>query len=66
MRWTTSLSVALTGHGIPNTKVLPEFLHKSGKPLEEVIVKLKRNAAEGQQLSMLDGYGNECAGVCEV
>ena len=50
----------------PNTKMLPEFLHRSGLPLEQVIAKLRRNAAEGQQLAMLDGFGNECEGHCGV
>ena len=50
----------------PNTKRLPEYLHKSGTPLETVIAKLRRNAAEGRQLTMLDGFGNECEGHCGV
>ena len=50
----------------PNTQMLPEYLHKSGKPLGDVIDKLRRNAAEGQQLAMLDAFGNECEGHCGV
>ena len=49
-----------------NTKRLPEFLHRSCQPLESVIAKLKRNAAAGKQLAMLDGFGNECEGHCGV
>ena len=50
-----------------NTKMLDEYLHKSAKPLGEVIAKLKRNADEGQQASWLkDGFGNECEGLCGV
>ena len=43
-----------------------EYLHVSGLPLDQVITKLRRNAAEGQQLAMLDGFGNECEGHCGV
>lgn len=43
-----------------------EYLHKSCKPLSEVLERLRRIEAEGEQLSMFSGYGNECAGVCEV
>ena len=50
----------------PNTQSLPEYLHRSGKPLGQVVDKLRRNAAEGQQLAMLDGFGNECEGHCGV
>ena len=50
----------------PNTQMLPEYLHRSGQPLGQVIEKLRRNAAEGQQLAMLDGFGNECEGHCGV
>lgn len=50
----------------PNTQMLPEYLHRSGQPLGQVIDKLRRNAAEGQQLAMLDGFGNECEGHCGV
>ena len=44
----------------------PEYLHRSVQPLESVIAKLRRNAAEGQQIAMLDGFGNECEGHCGV
>ena len=50
----------------PNTLRLPEYLHRSGRPLGAVIDKLRRNAAEGQQLAMLDAFGNECEGHCGV
>ena len=43
-----------------------EYLHSSLMPLGDALDKLRRIAAEGSQLSLLDGYGNECAGVCEV
>ena len=49
----------------PNTLRLPEFLHRKG-PLRDVLTKLKRIADEGQQLSMFDGFGNECEGHCGV
>ena len=51
----------------PNTQMLVEYLHKSGRPLDEAIDKLKRNAAEGKQTSWLkDAFGNECEGLCGV
>ena len=51
----------------PNTLRLPEYLHKSGKPLGEAIAKLQRDAADGQQMSWLkDAFGNECEGLCGV
>ena len=50
----------------PNTVRLPEFLHRSTTPLADVIARLKRNAAEGTQIAMLDGFGNECEGHCGV
>ena len=43
-----------------------EYLHRSATPLSEVIERLKRHRAMGQQLSMFDQFGNECMGLCDV
>ena len=45
---------------------VPKYLHNSLQPLDQVLERLERLDAEGQQLSMLDGMGNECEGLCEV
>ena len=42
------------------------YLHRSAAPLRQAIANLERIAAEGQQLSMFDDFGNECAGHCGV
>ena len=44
----------------------PRYLHGSLRPLDQVLERLERVDAEGQQLSMLDGMGNECEGLCGV
>lgn len=49
----------------PRTVMLPEFLHRKG-PLREVLLKLDRDERAGQQLGLLDGFGNECEGHCGV
>ena len=48
-----------------NTLRLPEFLHRKG-PLKDVLEKLDRDDRAGQQLPLLDGFGNECEGHCGV
>lgn len=50
----------------PRGPAYPQYLHVKAKPLGEVLERLKRNAAMGQQLSMLDQFGNECEGLCGV
>ena len=42
------------------------YLHRSAVPLRQAIANLEKIAAEGRQLSMFDGFGNECAGHCGV
>lgn len=43
-----------------------EFLHRKCIPLRQVLEKLDRDDREGKQLSMFDGFGNECEGHCGV
>ena len=43
-----------------------EFLHRKCIPLRQVLEKLDRDDRAGQQLAMLDGFGNECEGHCGV
>ena len=42
----------------PNTKRLPEYLHQSGLPLDQVLTRLQRAAAEG---SVLGQRSNGCS-----
>ena len=46
--------------------VPPEFLHRKCIPLRQVLEKLDRDDRQGQQVAMLDGFGNECEGHCGV
>ena len=41
---------------------LPEYLHKSGLPLGQVLDRLRRRAAEGRQMSFEDGRGERVRG----
>lgn len=47
-----------------NSSQMPEFLHRSGQPLRDVLHKLEQAAAEGQQISLFDHFNNECEGHC--
>lgn len=47
-----------------NERGMTEFLHRSGRPLREVLRKLEQADQAGQQLNFLDGFGNECEGHC--
>ena len=50
----------------PNTNMFQEYLHRSLRPLEDVLTELdKQDKAQGH-LFDLDGFGNECEGVCGV
>ena len=43
-----------------------QFLHRRTIPLRQVLEKLDRDDRAGQQIAMLDGFGNECEGHCGV
>ena len=47
-----------------NSQPVAEFLHRSGRPLSQALLKLEQAEAAGQQLSLLDGFTNECEGHC--
>ena len=48
------------------TFLYPNFLHRKCIPLRQVLEKLDRDDRQGQQIAMLDGFGNECEGHCGV
>ena len=47
-----------------NERGMTEFLHRSGRPLREVLHKLEQADQAGRQLNFLNGFGNECEGHC--
>ena len=49
-----------------HSDIYDQFLHRKCIPLRQVLEKLDRDDRAGQQLAMLDGFGNECEGHCGV
>ena len=68
MARTIALDAQLRNPDRPHHKnyIYPNFLHRNCRPLGEVLERLDRADREGQQLAMLDGFGNECEGHCGV
>lgn len=59
------LDVRLRDPERPQGRISTQYLHRSCRPLSEVLERLRRARAEGQQLSLLNNHGDECSGVCE-
>lgn len=50
----------------PSTNMYPEYLHRSLRPLEEVLADLNERDESQGRLFDADGFGNECEGFCGV
>ena len=66
MERTIALDERLRSPDRPPTGLRPEYLHRSLRPLREVLEKLDRDDRAGRQLSLADGFLDEFEGHCGV